>query len=68
MDATYAVSAEQIGKPDPLAPDYVGTLKGTGMFEFSVFHWLVFVILVSPIVVGLLLLGLQKPVRILHSG
>ena len=66
IDGTYPVSAEQIGKPDPLASDYVGTLKGTAMFEFSVFHWLVFVILVSPIVLGLLLLGLQKPVRIIH--
>ena len=25
MDANYPVSAEQIGQPDPLAPDYVGT-------------------------------------------
>ena len=25
MDANYPESAEQIGQPDPLAPDYVGT-------------------------------------------
>jgi hypothetical protein len=36
------------------------------MVEFSVLHWLGFVILVSPIVIGVLLLGLQKPVRIIH--
>jgi CHASE2 domain-containing sensor protein len=37
------------------------------MGEFSLFHWLIFVILVSPIVAGVLLLGLQKPVRIVHG-
>jgi len=36
------------------------------MGEFSFLHWLIFAILVSPIVLGVLLLGLQKPVRILH--
>ena len=36
------------------------------MGEFSLVHWLIFAILVSPIVLGLLLLGLQKPVRIIH--
>ena len=37
------------------------------MDGFSLSHWLIFVILVSPIVVGVLLLGLQKPVRIVHA-
>lgn len=37
------------------------------MGVFSVYHWLFFVILVSPIVLGVLLLGLQKPVRIFHA-
>ena len=37
------------------------------MGGFSLSHWLIFVILVSPIVVGVLLLGLQKPVRIVHA-
>ena len=37
------------------------------MGGFSLYHWLIFVILVSPIVVGVLLLGLQKPVRIFHA-
>ena len=37
------------------------------MGVFSVYHWLGFVILVSPIVLGVLLLGLQKPVRIVHA-
>lgn len=36
------------------------------MGEFSFLHWLIFAILVSPIVLGLLILGLQKPVRIIH--
>ncbi len=36
------------------------------MGEFSFLHWLFFAILVSPIVLGLLILGLQKPVRIIH--
>jgi len=30
------------------------------MSEFSFLHWLLFAILVSPIVLGVLLLGLQK--------
>jgi len=37
------------------------------MGEFSVFHWLGLVALASPIVVGVLLLGLQKPVCIIHT-
>ena len=37
------------------------------MFEFSLFQWLVFVLLISPIVLGLLLIGVQKPVRIIHT-
>ena len=37
------------------------------MGGFSLYHWLIFVILVSPIVAGVLLLGLQKPVRIVHG-
>lgn len=37
------------------------------MGGFSLSHWLIFVILVSLIVVGVLLLGLQKPVRIVHA-
>lgn len=36
------------------------------MDSFSFLHWLLFAILVSPIVLGVLLLGLQKPVRIIH--
>jgi len=36
------------------------------MGSFSFLHWLLFAILVSPIVLGVLLLGLQKPVRIIH--
>ncbi|MFM6991627.1 MAG: hypothetical protein ACKOWD_10100 [Rhodoferax sp.] len=36
------------------------------MGEFSFFHWLCFAILVSPIVLGVLVLGLQKPVRLIH--
>ena len=38
------------------------------MSEFSFLHWLLFAILVSPIVLGVLLLGLQKPVRIIHRA
>lgn len=37
------------------------------MGGFSLYHWLIFVIVVSPIVVGVLLLGLQKPVTIFHA-
>jgi hypothetical protein len=37
------------------------------MFEFSMFHWFGFVLLISPIVIGLWLLGVQKPVRIIHT-
>ena len=37
------------------------------MGVFSVYHCLFFVILVSPVVLGVLLLGLQKPVRIFHA-
>ena len=36
------------------------------MGSFSFLHWLIFALLVSPIVFGVLLLGLQKPVRIIH--
>jgi hypothetical protein len=36
------------------------------MGDFSFFHWMMFAVLVSPIVLGVLLLGLQKPVRIIH--
>jgi hypothetical protein len=36
------------------------------MGKFSFFHWMMFAVLVSPIVLGVLLLGLQKPVRIIH--
>jgi hypothetical protein len=42
-------------------------LKEAVVAVFSVYHWLFFVILVSPIVLGVLLLGLQKPVRIVHT-
>lgn len=38
------------------------------MVEFSAFHGLGFALLLCPIVIGLLLLGLQKPVRIIHAG
>lgn len=37
------------------------------MFEFSMFHWFGFVLLISPIVIGLWLLGVQKPVRLIHT-
>ncbi len=37
------------------------------MFEFSIFHWFGFVLLISPIVIGLWLLGVQKPVRLIHT-
>jgi hypothetical protein len=42
-------------------------VKEPTMGEFSVFHWLGFVALVSPIVVGVLLAGLQQPVCIIHA-
>lgn len=35
MDATYPVSAEQIGKPDPLAPDYVGTYSPPACYKMT---------------------------------
>jgi hypothetical protein len=37
------------------------------MVEFSVLQWLGFVVMVSPIVIGLIILGVQKPVRIIHT-
>jgi hypothetical protein len=36
MDANYPVSAEQIGQPDPLAPDYVGTYTPQAEYKIAV--------------------------------
>lgn len=35
---------------------------------FSIWHWLVVLIILSPIFIGILLLGLQKRIRIVHSS
>lgn len=36
------------------------------MFEFSIWHWAVLVVILSPVILGIALLGLQKSVRIIH--
>ena len=36
------------------------------MFEFSIWHWVVMLVILSPIILGIALLGLQKSVRIIH--
>jgi hypothetical protein len=36
------------------------------MFEFSIWHWAVLVLIFSPVILGIALLGLQKSVRIIH--
>ena len=36
------------------------------MFEFSIWHWAVLVVIFSPVILGIALLGLQKSVRIIH--
>lgn len=36
------------------------------MIEFSLFYWLLVLAVLSPIILGLILLGLQKPVRLVH--
>lgn len=36
MDAIYPVSTEQIGKPDPLARDYVGTYSPPALYAMAV--------------------------------
>ena len=38
MDATYTVSAEQIGKPDPLAPNYVGTYSPPACYKMAAIY------------------------------
>lgn len=38
------------------------------MEAFSIFFWVLFLLVLSPIILGLLLLGLQKPVRIIHQA
>jgi len=35
---------------------------------FSIWHWFIVVIILSPIFIGILLLGLQKRIRIVHSS
>ena len=36
MDAIYPVSTEQIGKPDPLVPGYVGTYSPPALYAMAV--------------------------------
>lgn len=36
MDANYPMSPEQIGQPDPLAPDYVGTYSPQAEYKIDV--------------------------------
>lgn len=36
------------------------------MFEFSIWYWAVLVLIFSPVILGIALLGLQKSVRIIH--
>ena len=36
------------------------------MFEFSIWHWVVMLVILSPVILGIALLGLQKSVRIIH--
>ena len=36
------------------------------MIEFSLFYWLLVLAVLSPIILGLILLGLQKPVQLIH--
>ena len=38
------------------------------MEAFSIFFWVLFLLVLSPIILGLLFLGLQKPVRIIHQA
>ena len=38
------------------------------MEAFSIFFWVLFLLVLSPIILGLLLLGLQKLVRIIHQA
>lgn len=35
MDASYPVSPEQIGQPDPLEPDYVGTYSPPADYKMA---------------------------------
>ena len=35
MDAIYPVTTEQIGKPDPPAPDYVGTYSPPACYKMA---------------------------------
>ena len=38
------------------------------MIEFSVIYWLLVLVVLSPIIVGLILVGFQKPVRLVHAS
>lgn len=37
------------------------------LIEFSVIYWLLVLAVLSPIILGLILVGFQKPVRLIHS-
>lgn len=38
------------------------------MFEFAIWHWVVFLIIISPVILGIAVLGMQKNVRLIHSN
>jgi len=38
------------------------------MFEFAIWHWVIFLIIISPVILGIAVLGLQKNVRLIHSS
>lgn len=37
------------------------------LIEFSVIYWLLVLAVLSPIILGLILVGFQKPVRLIHA-
>ena len=38
------------------------------MLEFSIWHWIVVLVIFSPVILGIALLGLQKKVRLIHPS
>lgn len=36
------------------------------MFEFSIWLWILILVILSPVILGIVLLGLQKRVRLIH--
>lgn len=36
------------------------------LIEFSLIYWLVVLVVLSPVILGLILVGFQKPVRMVH--